>query len=57
MASKLEELGAEPIKSSTTIKRAPTSIISYANWPEADIDPEEDADKFLEQASKIENKD
>jgi len=30
------------------LKRAPTSIISTAAWPDEEIDYEEDAKKFIE---------
>lgn len=37
------------------LKRAPTSIISTAAWPDEEIDYEEDAKKFIElQEAKLE---
>ena len=50
MAKKLEELGAAKLKSNFGVKRAPTSVIALADWPENEIDPDEDAEKFLDQA-------
>ncbi len=47
MARKLEDLGAAKVKSDFGVKRAPTSIIALTDWPETEIDPEEDAEKFL----------
>lgn len=56
MAKKLEELGAKPLVNNT-VKRSHTSVIALTEWPETEINPEEDAEKFLVEAACIENKD
>ncbi len=57
MAKKLEELGAKPLENGTGIKRSHTSVIALTEWPETEINPEEDAEKFLEEAARVEKKD
>lgn len=53
MKKKLVELGAKDNQKSANIKRAATSVIAGASWAK-EVDYEEDAESFIEEASKLE---
>ena len=53
MVKKLIELGAKDNKPAANLKRAATSVIAGVDWA-AEMDYEEDAEKLLEEAAKVE---
>ena len=54
MAAKLRELGAIDNKPPANITRGATSVIGNVEWPEEEINYEEDAEKYLEKVEKAE---
>jgi len=54
MVKALKALGATDAKAASNLKRAATSVIATVDWPKEEVDYEEDAEKFLDEASKVE---
>lgn len=50
MAEALKKYNAEPPKEKKHAKRAATSIVALANFPEEEVDYEEDSKKFSEES-------
>lgn len=51
MATELNSYGVDQIQEKKLPKRAPTSIVASANFPEEEVDFEEDAKKFCSEAA------